>query len=228
MSHPDFDRGPDFYRRRGPVQKPRKTFLIVTEGEESEPNYFNALRGRLLLTNLEVHVHHPEGTDPKTLTDEAIRLDKQRRREAKRGYGVAYDEVWVVYDLEKSHDERRRLHKGQQSRQKAHGISVAISDPSFEFWLLLHFEFTTRPFDDCKAVIKRLKKHLPEYDKASNVAAGVLERTAEAIRNARKCREHHRTCDGCGNPSTQVDILVQSLNAVAAPAYQFQVAVRER
>jgi hypothetical protein len=54
----------------------------------------------------------------------------------------------------------------------------------------------------------------------------LLERTAEAIKNAGRCRQHHRACNGSGNPSTHVDILVQNLNAVAAPAYQFQVAVR--
>jgi hypothetical protein len=37
MSRPAFDRGSDFYRRREPTRKPRKTFLIVTEGEKTEP-----------------------------------------------------------------------------------------------------------------------------------------------------------------------------------------------
>jgi hypothetical protein len=226
MSVRNFERGPDTFRRRGPTQKPRKTFLIVTEGKKTEPSYFDALKRRLLLSNVEVRVHHPEATDPKSLTDEAIRLDKQRRREAKQDHGVAYDEVWVVYDLEKPHDERRRLHRGQQSRQNAHGISVAVSDPSFEFWLLLHFEFTTRPFSDCQAVIRRLKKHLPEYEKTWMVSADLLERTTEAIKYAGKCRQHHQACNGSGNPSTDVDLLVQNLNAVAAAAYQFPLPAR--
>jgi hypothetical protein len=224
MSRSDFERGTGFYRRPRPTQKPRKTFLIVTEGEKTEPNYFHALRSRLHLTTVEVHVHHPEATDPKSLTEAAIRLSEERGREAKKGHGVQYDEVWVVYDLEKPGDERRRLHKSQGSKQQARGVRAATSDPSFEFWLLLHFRYTTRPFADCKAVIKQLKRHLSDYDKAAAITAVVLEQTAVAIKNAEDCRKHHRACDGSGNPSTEVDILVRNLNAVASVAYRFQIS----
>jgi hypothetical protein len=97
----------------------------VTEGKKTEPYYLRALCRRLSLSTAEVIVHHPEATDPKSLTDEAIELSRARRQMAKRSYLVPYDEVWVVYDLEKPHDERRRLHKNQQAKQKAHGVQVA-------------------------------------------------------------------------------------------------------
>lgn len=227
MSHRDFNRGPDSYRRRRPTLEPRRTFLIVTEGEKTEPSYFRALRDRLRLTNVEVNVYHPEATDPKSLTEAAIQLGRQRESKARKGDGVAYDEVWVVYDLEKTNDERRRLHKGQYDRQKASGIHAATSDPSFEYWLLLHFQYTTSPFPDCKAVIRHLKRHLPGYEKASTISDALLDRTAVAIKHAEQCRQHHRGCGGSGNPSTRVDILVQNLNSVAAAPHRFLVAARK-
>ena len=226
MSQREFERGPDAYRRRGPSLKPRRTYLIVTEGKKTEPSYFEALKRRLHLSNVEVHVRHPEATDPKSLTDEAIRLDQRRRREAKQDYGVRYDEVWVVYDLEKPNGDRRRLHKEQQSRQKAQGISVAVSDPSFEFWYLLHFESTTGSLADGKSGIKRLKRHWPEYEKASVISEAILARTADAIVHADRCRRYHKASGGSGNPGTDVDILVQSLNAVAAEAFRFPLPAR--
>jgi hypothetical protein len=214
------DRGPAFYRRPGPTRTPGRTFLIVTEGKETEPNYFEFLRTKLHLTTAQVKVIHPEATDPKRLTEEAIQLAQKRRRESKKGDGVAYDEVRVVYDLEKPNDERRRLHRNQRSKQKAHEIRVATSDPCFEYWLLLHFRYTTSPFFDSNAVIKQLKQYLPRYEKAAAVPPQVFDLTAKAIEHAKLCRRHHHTCNGSGNPGTDVDILVATLDAAASPAYR--------
>jgi hypothetical protein len=221
MTRADFRRGPESYRRAAPTKAPRKTFLIVTEGKQTEPNYLRALCRKLSLSTAEVVVHHPEATDPKSLTDEAIELSKARRRMAKKSYVVPYDEVWVVYDLEKPHDERRQLHKNQQGKQKAHGVCVASSDPCFEFWLLLHFQYTTRPFADYNQVVKSLKKHLLNYEKASEIQDSVLCRTPDAVKNAEKCRSHHKDCGGDGNPSTDVHLLVRSLNDAASDAFRF-------
>jgi hypothetical protein len=113
MTRADFRRGLESYRRIPPTKAPRRTFLIVTEGKKTEPNYLDALRRKLHLSIAEIVVHHPEATDPKSLTEMAIELGKTRRREARNSLLVPYDEVWVVYDLEKPHDERRQLHKSQ-------------------------------------------------------------------------------------------------------------------
>ena len=37
--------------------------------------------------------------------------------------------------------------------------------PSIEYWFLLHYKHTTRHFGTSKAVIKELRKYLPQYDK---------------------------------------------------------------
>jgi hypothetical protein len=221
MTRADFRRGPESYRRAGPTRAPRKTFLIVTEGKKTEPNYLRALCRRLRLSIAEVVVHHPEATDPKNLTEAAIELGKARRREARNSLLVPYDEVWVVYDLEKLHDERRQLHKSQQGKQKAHGVRVVTSDPCFEYWLLLHFQYTTRPFTDYNHVVRSLKKHLPDYQKASDIQDSVLCRTPDAVKNAEKCRKHHKDCGGDGNPSTDMHLLVRSLNEAASGAFRF-------
>jgi DNA-binding transcriptional ArsR family regulator len=36
-------------------------------------------------------------------------------------------------------------------------IKFAVSDPAFEYWLLLHEHYTTAPFSDCDALVSRLK-----------------------------------------------------------------------
>jgi len=183
----------------------------------------NALRRVLKLGVADVRIVHPEGTDPKTLVREAIVLRNQRKKEARTGQTVAYDEVWVVFDLEGIHDERRRLAQEARNIRGASGIRFAESDPCFEFWLLLHETCTTRPFQDCPELVRQLKRFLPTYSKGQALPVDFLEKTPTAIDRAERCREHHRGCDGDGNPSTDVDNLVRSLNEATRPHFRFQL-----
>ena len=45
-------------------------------------------------------------------------------------------------------------------------VTVIINNPCLEFWLLQHFETTSRYFDDCDSATKQLKKHLTDYNKS--------------------------------------------------------------
>lgn len=219
-----FARGPAAYRRGKPrFPSSGKTFLIVTEGEKTEPNYLHALRERLNLAAAEVEILHPEGTDPLTLTRAAIQIRDERKQLAKKGFGIAYDEVWVVFDLEGPHDERRRLALEAMGLKEAAGIKFASSDPCFEFWLLLHEEFTTAPFAACDPVIERLEVHWKNYCKGLSPSPEFLEKIPTAVVHAQHCRQHHATSGGDGNPSTKVDILVRLLNSATRRHLQFRL-----
>jgi hypothetical protein len=195
----------------------------VTEGGKTEPNYLKKVRDRLQLAVADVDIVHPEGTDPLTLTRRAITLRDDRKRDAKRGSKIPYDEVWVVLDLEKPHDERRRLVDHAKKLKGAKGIRFADSDPCFEYWLLLHEEYTTAPFTDCDEVIIKLKRHWSNYSKGQTPSPEFLERIPAAVVHAKRCREHHRTSGGDGNPSTRVDILIRNLNTATRAHLQFQL-----
>jgi hypothetical protein len=223
MSHGrSFARGPATYRRGKPrFPSSGKAFLIVTEGKKTEPNYFLALRDVLQLAAADVQILHPEGTDPLTLTLAAIQIRDDRKKRAKEGFVVAYDEVWVVFDLEKPCDARRKLADKAKRLKDAAGIRFASSDPCFEFWLLLHEEYTTAPFSDCDRVIKNLKCHWPNYAKGLIPTTEFLGKIPKAVVRAERCRNHHQTCHGDGNPSTQVDLLVRQLNSATRSHLQF-------
>jgi len=76
-----FARGPAAFRRGRPrFPSSGKAFLIVAEGEKTEPNYFRALRNRLELAAADVEILHPEGTDPVTLTRAAIQIRDERKK----------------------------------------------------------------------------------------------------------------------------------------------------
>ena len=215
--------------RRGLPRLPPSghAFLIVTEGLKTEPNYLKALRQRLQLSEVDVEIIHPSGTDPKTLTDKAMRLRDKRRHEAhKDSWLVDYDEVWVVFDLEAENHPRRQQAREAMDRNRTDtkGIRFAYSNPSFEYWLLLHETYTTAPFADSQAVKQRLKQYWKDYDKGETPSLEFIGKAPTAVTNAVRCRKHHASAPGgSGNPSTEVDKLVRSLNGATRPHLQFQL-----
>ncbi len=213
-----FARGSGDYRRGKPrFPSSGKSFLIVTEGEKTEPNYFKALRDLLQLSATDVEILHPPGTDPLTLVQKAIELKDIRKSDSKKGLKIPYDEVWIVYDLEKPHDQRRDIAQRAIEIGKPKGIKFGESDPCFEFWLLLHEEFTTAPFEDCHAVIVRLRTYWPNYLKGEIPSEKFIRKLPDAIERAQRCRKHHHDSNGDGNPGTKVDILTSILNQATRP-----------
>ncbi|MBC6448078.1 RloB family protein [Actinokineospora xionganensis] len=117
-------------RRKTANRQELKTILVFCEGEASEPDYINALKrlpnvhGR---TSINIEIDPKQGV-PLTLV----------RRAIERAGDDEIDECWCVFDVEwpKNHpnlDEAIRL-------ADKHGIRLAISNPCFELWLILHFE----------------------------------------------------------------------------------------
>ena len=59
------------------------------------------------------------------------------------------------------------------------GVHIALSNPCFEFWYLLHFQYTTKFFKDYPAVKTALTAYLPDYGKADDVYSQLSEHTME-------------------------------------------------
>ncbi len=71
-------------------------------------------------------------------------------------------------------------------RQENYGF--ALSNPKFEYWLLLHFEDGSGVISsrDCT---ERLKRWIPDYDKGVDTRKISLSQIDDAIRRAKK-RDH--------------------------------------
>ncbi len=208
------------YGRPNRVEASAKTILIVTEGENTEVNYFKALRNLLKFSSTDIKVIHPEGTDPITLTQSAINLRNARKKADPEN---PFNEVWGVFDLEKQHDERRTQAKKAREISGAKGIKFIESDPSFEYWRLLHEKngYTTKFFPDCDSIQKELKKYCPDYTKSEAPSTTTLNKIPTAVKRAKQCRKHHEDSGGNGNPSTNVNLLVRSMNGATRKNLQF-------
>jgi hypothetical protein len=96
-------------------------------------------------------------------TETAAGLDK-KIEEVLRDEGIAV----CVFDADVStwnDTERKKLAALQKKYKGNPSVLLCDSMPSIEYWFLLHYKHTTRHFGTSKAVIKELKKYLPQYDK---------------------------------------------------------------
>ena len=94
---------------------------------------------------------------------------------------------------------------------------AAVSIPCFEYWLLLHFEYTTKPFAKTatssvgEQVLRDLKRFIPDYEKGcEKVFSSLYEQLEFAKSNAERalvCASKNHT----DNPSTNIHTLVHFL-----------------
>jgi RloB-like protein len=205
------------YERRRPAKEPEPAILVVTEGTKTEPKYLEALRLHLHLAGTSVEVCQAAGTDPSTILEYAIARRLERLREARRGDAVAYGEVWLVFDAE--HRVGTPALSDALARAKSQDVRVALSAPCFEYWLVLHFEYTTSYMCTYREAEVRLKRHVPGYDKVSPPTFVLVPLVSQAVTNAARCRVALEK-SGAELPRTDVDLLVNALNAVAREHYR--------
>ena len=200
-----------------------RTILVVTEGLKTEPKYLNAVANVLMIRALDFEIISPAGTDPITLTKKAIELRQTRLKDSKTTRLVKYDEVWVCLDLEKPNDIRHQQYQQALQLPGAGNIKFAVSYPCFEFWLLLHFKYSTAPQACCDDMLTEVKKHLPDYVKNETPKLDYDRYVPIAVRHAEKIRQHHATAGNIpeSNPSTGVDKLIESMNAASREDNRF-------
>jgi len=147
----------DLRRKKG-TRKEKRAVLVITEGIQTEPDYFRRLSRHLKATGVQVRPSRIKGVgrDPLSVVTEAIniRADQQKDQE--------FDEAWAVVDV----DDHAKL-KEAIAVAKANKIGIAISNPCFEVWLVWHFEDLTgyRTASQLRAALKRngvLGKALPD------------------------------------------------------------------
>jgi hypothetical protein len=156
------------------------------------------------------------GSDPASVVDAARNAKAERKTQADKGEADAFDEVWVVFDIEgPQHPHRAQQARSAIKQAKDLGMDTAVSNPCFEFWLLLHFEWCVEMFVGTEPVYRRLKRHIPKYDKGENYYEIIRPHRSVAIERAKRVyRERFPTpsnhpCDCL--PCTEIYRLVESL-----------------
>jgi hypothetical protein len=212
--------------------KPGDAFLIVTEGEVTEPVYFELLRESLQLSTVTVRIQPGSASYPTHVIDSAAeaveRLAKRRKRKETAINEVEkYDHVWAVIDTDVP--VRTGVWSDVVQYAASKGVKLAHSTPCFEFWLLLHIQGYTTRADLLNGTLAKdaVEKALgKEYSTNAEIAKKViptfLAKWPEAFQHARRVRDHHLAAGTKhpGNPSTEVDHLVCALNDAATEHFR--------
>lgn len=98
-------------------------FYIITNGEQTEINYFKLLKLNKSIYNVKLKFIHG---DPLTLVNKSIDFLKDA------------NQLWVVFDVDASYNEGKLIPALKLAND--YGINVAYSNIAFEVWLISHFE----------------------------------------------------------------------------------------
>jgi hypothetical protein len=180
--------------------------------DETERGYFKAFQHEVRNPRVHVEVASERG-EPLQVVEIAVRLKNKAATEAKaqRDENLRWDEVWGVVDV----DEHALLPEASHLAAK-NDIALAISNPCFELWALLHFQ-EQRAQLECGKAKAALRRHLPGYEKKldfpklrpghENAVRRAQALDAEAQRQGRPGR----------NPTTGVYRLTESIRQGGSP-----------
>jgi len=196
------------------TREPRRRLLIVCEGKITEPKYLAALRyeHKNRLVDIEFV---PDGGVPKTLVEYAVERKRGADKEARRTRDsfYKYDEVWCVFDV----DEHPRLAEAKQQATD-NGLILAISNPCFELWLLLHFRDQTAELSRAEAQ-RACRDYIPGYQKTVP-SDRVSPLYSEAVRRAVALDNWQKTRDNVGgNPSSGIYHLTERVRELGRDAF---------
>ena len=125
-----------------PKFQPAKRVLILCEGQ-SEQIYINGYKSedvnKRRLAKVDVEIYQPKDYSPHGLLTEA----KLKVKEAKKDK-MPYDKVWIVFDRDGHANVPQTFEEARIAK-----INIAFSAVCFEIWILLHFERTSRAFQNC-------------------------------------------------------------------------------
>lgn len=204
----------DLHRDRTAKDLP-KPILIVSEGAKTERSYFEQL-DEFLHGRVRIHFDWPRGSSPMNVYE---RARKKYDFERSNLGAVPYDRVFCVFDRDRHTTYQQALDRIRRATPV--GIFHAVpSVPCFEYWLLLHFVFSTRQYlgtgreSACDRLIKELRKHMPEYRKNRLDFEKLASKLPQAMRHSRRAlRQASET--GTDNPSTRVHEVVAYMQKLA-------------
>jgi len=133
-------------KKKTNFKKLKPVFHIFCEGEKTEPyyirgyiNHFHSDKRNLIV------IENSKKNTPVQLVHEAVE---------KRKKSNLNDIFWVVFDRESVAKYSHELHLKARKKANDNGIEIAFSNICFEFWLLLHFVYSSASYENCDDLLK--------------------------------------------------------------------------
>lgn len=202
------------HERKSMTRKPKPKVLIVCEGKETEPQYFNLIKKKYHLRSVVVIKSSILGSAPISVAQSAVDLNQEQID--LYGPSAEYEKVFCVYDTDKhtSLPEAKRL-------IDEHDFTAIISNICFEYWFILHYQYSRAPFlpkggrSASQACVKKLKEYIEDYEKAEveKYFNDLFSRLETAITNSQKSLKDAVSTNEL-NPSTNMHELILFLQSL--------------
>lgn len=162
-----------FQRKLG-ERRYKRMFVIAAEGAKTEPIYFGMFNDGQTTIHVKSLKSKHKSAPKHVLALMQKHLSEEGLRKA--------DEAWLVVDTDQwSTQDLNALHAWSTGKTN---YGFAVSNPKFEYWLLLHFE-DGNGVSSSSQCTARLKIQLPSFEKACLDTDKVRPGVQQAITRAR-------------------------------------------
>ena len=200
-------------KERGSAWRPKnRKIIIAAEGTNvTERQYFESFLDDHPGFDIEF-VTKKGATDPETLMENIDEYWEANKKQLSADNG---DEAFIVLDLD-CHDWKGNTIK-RLAKASLHATFI-VSNPCFEIWFLLHYQYSTHYFAKSKDIEDALnvKGRIPNYSKTMKVYGCIKDRLDTALTNADRLARFYNDqhlgwpSDQC-NPRTDVPKLIRKL-----------------
>lgn len=136
------------FSRKSASRDRKIRFLIATEGHITEEIYFKALAKQVTVEIKSIPSKHK--SNPTSVLNKILTADDKLEKN---------DERWIVIDTDLWGEKEL---SGVLVECNKNNIGMAVSNPQFEFWLLLHLD-DGRGANTKRACLDRLDHHIPNF-----------------------------------------------------------------
>lgn len=174
------------FKRESKNKSIKFSFIISVEGSVTEKEYFRLINKIFKNVIIKIVPKNVGKSSPKAVLNAMKRYIKKNKEDNCEYWLVQDKDSWteeqlVHFDEWKSEDER---------------YNVVLSNPKFEYWLLLHYD-KGNGISNSKECSDRLKKYYPNFNKHVEASMISKENILFAIKNA-KIRYGNRLVCCCG------------------------------
>ena len=196
-------------RKRNCNIRQRKPIVAIgCEGKnKTETIYFKNFSSRECNIKFSTGRH----TDPVGMLNDL--LDFMKEEDIKSEYG---DKIYLLIDTDINQNKQIKIDEIKEKCEQ-NGIELITSTPTFEYWYILHYEYTAKKYQNSKSVKEEIKTKITNYSEKMNVYPIIADKTEEAIKNAKIIEKFHHdngieVDDEKANPHTSVYRVVEELN----------------
>ncbi len=165
-------------RKRNHNQRKVKSIVAIgCEGKnKTETIYLKNFSSRECIIRFSTGKH----TDPIGMANDLVEFIK--KEDIKAEYG---DKIYLLIDTDVNQNKQSQIDKAKEICNQ-YDIELITSTPTFEYWYILHFGYTTKIYQSSEQVKNDMKNKIENYSESMNVYPIITNKTDEAIKNAKQ------------------------------------------